>query len=405
MACALEWETMGIARGFLHRYRASPFNPDNTCVRQLGLEDGFQVALSQFFSVHFQIFSVQAQADWTGRADYSPENGWRTGLTVNQFTLQKDFFQNLVVVVGRSIERWGTGYAFNPTDVAAPEKELSDPDNSEKRAKGKDMVKLEYFGETFSVALCYILPGDIGRPMDLRDSRLALRVYKNYDRVDLSFVSRFQRGETPVWGFNVAAVFGQRLEIHGEASIQKGTTTSYHPAILGEKNLYQQDPLRPLKQDDGKFYLQALLGFQVTLPGNTLWVSEYYHRGQGYSTKEWSRILDYVSFLNTSKEDAPEDLVAGNLLWSLQVFSPKGALQDYWMNHVQVPISRRWQLTATHFMNLADFSFVLIPEINTSPGTAFTFYVRSTIFQGRGRSEFGAFFQSFSLEAGMRVRL
>jgi hypothetical protein len=80
-------------------------------------------------------------------------------------------------------------------------------------------------------------------------------------------------------------------------------------------------------------------------------------------------------------------------------------MRDYWMNHVQFPISRRWQLTATHFMNLADSSFALIPEVNTTPGTAFTFYLRSFIFQGRGRSEFGSFFQSLSLEAGMRVRL
>jgi hypothetical protein len=179
----------------------------------------------------------------------------------------------------------------------------------------------------------------------------------------------------------------------------------YHPAILGEKTLYQQDPLAPLKQADGKFYYQALAGFQYTFPGNILWVSEYYHRGQGYSLTEWNRLLEYVSFLNALKASAPEDAVVGNLLWSLQVFSPKGAMRDYWMNHVQVPISRGWQLTATHFMNLADFSFVLIPEINATPGTAFTFYVRSYIFQGRGGSEFGAFFQSLSLEAGMRVRL
>lgn len=405
MACAFEWEAVGIARGFLHGYRASLFNPDNICVRQRGLKDGLRVGLSQFFSVQLEFFSLQGQADFMGSADYSPQNGWSTDLTVNQFILQKDFFQNLVVLVGRSIQRWGTGYAFNPTDVAAPEKELSDPDNYEKRAKGNDMLKLEYFGESFSIALCYLFPGGIGRGMDWRDSRLALRFYKTIGQVDLSFISRFQRVEAPVWGFNFSAAIAERLEIHGEASIQKGNRSRYHPAILGDKTLHQQDPLAPLKQDDGKFYHQALLGFQYTFPGNILWVSEYYHRGQGYSMTEWNRILDYVSFLNALKASAPEDLVVGNLLWSLQVFSPKGAMRDYWMNHVQVPISRRWRLTATHLMNLADFSYVLIPEINAMPGTAFTFYLRSYIFQGRGRSEFGAFFQSLSLEAGMRVRL
>lgn len=405
MACAVEWEALGIARGFSNRYRASLFNPDNICVRQMGLKEGLQASLSQFFSLQFEILSVEGQVDFTGRSDYSSQNGWTTNLTVNQFTLQKDFFQNLVVLVGRSIQRWGTGYAFNPTDVAAPEKELSDPDNSEKRVKGTDVLKLEYFGESFSIALCYLFPERIGRGMNWRDSRLALRLYRTFGQVDLSFVSLFQKGEAPVWGFNISTVIGERLEIHGEASAQKGNSNRYHPAILGEKALYQQDPLAPLKRGDGKFYHQALLGFQYTFPGNVLWVSEYYHRGQGYSVTEWDRILDYASFLNDLRKSVPEDAVAGNLLWSLQAFSPKGAMRDYWMNHIQVPVRRRWQFSVTQLMNLSDFSFVLIPEVSAMLGTAFTFYVRSFIFQGRRRSEFGSFFQSLSLEAGMRVRL
>ena len=59
-------------------------------------------------------------------------------------------------MIGRSILRWGIGYAFTPTDVVAAQKELSDPDNVQKRVPGNDLLKLEYFGENYSAAIVYL---------------------------------------------------------------------------------------------------------------------------------------------------------------------------------------------------------------------------------------------------------
>ena len=80
-------------------------------------------------------------------------------------------------------------------------------------------------------------------------------------------------------------------------------------------------------------------------------------------------------------------------------------MRDYGMVHARVPFLKRLEARSTWFVNLHDLSRVWIPEITAEAGSHFTFYVRSFIFQGKDRSEFGAFFKSFSLELGMRMRL
>jgi hypothetical protein len=400
-----EWHYLGIYKTTWNQYRLSLFNPDNRCVERMGLRKGPSFDLSQFLGVQVKALSFDWQAEIRGSANLVPGNDGKTDLTIPQLFVQKSIFENIVLIVGRAIQGWGTGYAFNPSDVVAPEKSLSDPDNSERGAVGNDMVLLEYLGSSSSVSLCALTRLDFKSGIRGRGSKLAFRFYQKIRHVDLSFISAFKTGESPVWGLNFAAVFGDRLEIHGEAAAQKGSPDLYHPAADGAMDLYRQNPLAPLRKTDGKYYRQLLLGFMYTFPGDFLWVSEYYHRDQGYSRKEWSRLTDYVSFLNTPSISSLGEAALSNLLWSLQVFSPKGAMRDYWMNHVRIPVSGVWEITLTHLLNCADSSFVMIPEVSARPGRVFTFYLRSTIFQGRGVSEYGSFFQSSSLEAGLRMRI
>jgi hypothetical protein len=134
-------------------------------------------------------------------------------------------------------------------------------------------------------------------------------------------------------------------------------------------------------------------------------VSEIYHRDQGYSPEEWGRVIEYLSFLGNLGGSLPEDVLLANRCWCLQVFSPNGAMRDYWMNYLQVPLFKKGTLTATHLWNLSDIGFVLIPEAAVAAGDHFTFYLRSYIFQGRTTSEFGSFYQSLVFEAGLRLML
>ena len=404
-AAAGEMRLLGFYRGVYQSFRESVFNPENACVDFLGYKEGPHFTLTHFAGLSFKALGVDWRIGVSAKAVQSPGSRWETDLTVHELYAQKDLGGRWSLLAGRSIQGWGTGYAFNPTDAIGPAKELNDPDNSEKRAVGNDLLKVEYFGDSFSLALCGLAPPGDWMKLGSKGARLAFRAYANIRHVDLSLVALFTSGKSPLWGFSFATTAGDRLEIHGEISLQRGSYETYHPASGGEKALYPADPAKQTKRSGRKIFLQALLGFHFTLPGNVLWVSEAYHRGQGYSSEEWGRIIDYLSFLDGLGGSAPEDVLLSNRCWCLQAFSPKGAMQNYWMNHLQVPLFQKATLTATHLWNLSDCGFVLIPEAAISAGDHFTFYLRTYIFQGRKTSEFGSFFQSSGFEAGLRLIL
>ena len=398
----VDFRTFGFYRSTYQRYRSTLFNPDNRSVQFLGYRTGPDFSFSQYFDFRMDFLSLQWQMDVMGELERTDR--WRDDLQIKQFFFQRDLFENWVLVAGRAIQRWGTGYAFNPTDVVAPDKELSDPNNSEKRAEGNDMVKLEFFGETYSIAMCYLTKVDFDPKFEVEGSKLAFRFYKNLLDIDLSFISLFNREESPIWGLNSSYVIGDRLEIHGELSVQKGSYRAYHRTINEADTLYLKEPFETNRRNDPRFYLQLLLGFQYTFPGNIMWVAEYYHQDQGYSKGEWNRVMEHAHFLNNQLETPIHEAAEGNLLWSLNVFSTKGAMQDYLMNYLDVPVHRNCGLRSTWMMNLTDFSAVLIPEINAYIGDHLTLYGRGFFFYGREETEFGELFQSYTIEAGLRFR-
>jgi len=399
---AIGWQTFGLYRGTYHQYRETVFNPDGFTVDQLGFKKA-DYYFSQYLGLNGRVLSFDWQFDMLGTSIY--DKNWDHNLRVKQFYFRKDFFQNWDLMVGRSILRWGTGYAFNPTDVVAAQKELSDPDNVEKRVPGNDLVKLEYFGIDYSAAVVYLANLKTNEKFSLNDHRLAFRFYKNFWGLDLSLISLFNRDETPIWASNFSYVIGDRLEIHGEVSAQKGSYQNYHQAINEPNALYQEDPLHQLKKNDNRLFNQYLVGFNYTFPKNINWILEYYHQDQGYSKSEWEKVIDHAKFAGSYFETPFGELAKGNLLWSLNVLSSKGAMRDYVMNYVNVPVLNNLEFKSTVLANLNDGSMVVIPQIDFTLKNSFTFYGRSFIFEGKKTSEFGELFRSFSIEGGLRFVL
>lgn len=403
LVSALEWKSLGFYKSYHRSFRECLLNPDNRILNLLKLKNWPNVSFAQYFSLQANLSFLQFCMDLLGEINY--ESDWENDLKLNQFYVQADVFDNWIFIIGRSIHRWGTGYAFNPTDVVAPDKVISDLENKEKQAVGNDMVKVEYYGETYSLALCYLTALDIGSKVKAKGSRLASRLYKNLGGLDISLISLFNQEESPIWGLNFACVIGNRLEIHGEVSMQRGSYIHYHRAIIEPDTLYKEYPFFDYKQSRQRLYNKYLLGFQYTFPGNILWIAEYYHQDQGYSKWEWRQIMKHAQFLNRQLTEPSLQLAEQNLLWTLNVFSPKGAMQDYIMNHMQIPVSEDVAFKSTWLMNLGDRSFLLFPEICFTRGDHFAFYWRSFIFLGNEETEFGELFQSFIIEGGVRLTL
>lgn len=389
---------VGLARSGWTSFRTTIFNPDGQTVRALGWKHGplsFAGATAEFEA---EAVGLHWRVDLQGSAGQSDDGRWTRSLRFSQFYARKDMGSSWILVAGRSIQRWGTGYVFNPTDVAAPEREIGDPENSERRAVGTDLIKLEYFGASSSLTFCLFGRLENGDGLRLAQPRLAFRYYHSLWDTDLSLVALFSKAETAVWGINFSRVFGERLEVHGEAAVQKNSYARYHSAVIdGSAVVAGIDPFSAFKRNDGRLYFQALLGFQWTFPKGIHWVAEYYHRSQGYSTKEWRRLVDHV-------EGLPETGAVGDLRWSLAAYEPRGTRRDYLMNYLQNLDNSVFQWRVGWLLGPSDGSSILFPEIRWTPPGDFTFFLRSYIYLGGGESEYGALPRSRVLEGGVLFR-
>ncbi|HEV7428910.1 MAG TPA: hypothetical protein VGQ46_21360, partial [Thermoanaerobaculia bacterium] len=140
----------------------------------------------------------------------------------------------LDVTIGRVIEKWGTGYAWNPTAFVSPKKNPADPSDRRSANIGVDMIRTDLFIHGTNVSL-----------YALDDGAFAGRVYRLIAGTDVSLL--FRRDAAGVQqGISAARVFGDALEVHGEVARR-----------------------------------HALIGGQYTFRGNVNVVAELYHGGDG----------------------------------------------------------------------------------------------------------------------------
>jgi hypothetical protein len=110
----------------------------------------------------------------------------------------------LDITLGRIIEKWGTGYAWNPTAFVSPKKNPSDPSDRLSANRGIDMIRTDLFIRGTSVSLYALEHGTV-----------AARVYRLVGGTDVSL--NFRRDGTGTeQGISAARVFGDALELHGE---------------------------------------------------------------------------------------------------------------------------------------------------------------------------------------------
>jgi hypothetical protein len=138
------------------------------------------------------------------------------------------------ITLGRIIEKWGTGYAWNPTAFVSPKKNPADPSDRLSANRGVGMIRADIFVRGTNVSLYALEKGAV-----------AARVYRLVGGTDISL--HFRRdGTSTQQGISVARVFGDALELHGEVARR-----------------------------------HALAGGQYTFKGNVNLVIELYHGGDG----------------------------------------------------------------------------------------------------------------------------
>lgn len=267
------------------------------------------------------------------RADGSDQS--TDQLRIDEGFLQLNPRPWLDLTAGRVIEKWGTAYAWNPTAFVSPLKNPTDPNDRRSAYRGLDMFKADLFMRGTNVSLYVISHG-----------AFAGRVYRLIADTDVSLLFRHDSGETRE-GFSVARVFGDALELHGEAAYVDG----------------QQS------------YLQAVAGGQYTFHNNVNVVVELYHGGDGLAASGWRAFCDSVS---------PDTLPAAN-----RAYVPLKMGRDYSFMRIDWPSqSQKNDVEVIAIGNLRDRSSLARLTLTRKIVPNLSAYIIETEFLGSGDSEF-----------------
>ncbi len=178
---------------------ASALNPGN--VAQLPYRTGSGDAVAFFDATpesHAWKLHLKLRGDVT--------EGGSQAVDAGEASLQLNPRPWLDITLGRVIEKWGTGYAWNPTGFVSPKKNPADPTDRLSANRGVDMIRTDLFLRGTNVSLYALDHGAV-----------AARVYRLAGGTDVSLHFRHDRTGTQQ-GVSAAKVFGDALEVHGEVA-------------------------------------------------------------------------------------------------------------------------------------------------------------------------------------------
>jgi len=233
----------------------------------------------------------------------------------------------LDITAGRVIEKWGTGYAWNPTAFVSPAKDPSDPNDRRSAYRGLDMIKANLFFRDTSISL-----------YGLRGGAYAARAYRMVHGTDVAVHFRHDEASTQA-GLSVARVFGDALELHAEVARRR-----------------------------------ALVGGQYTFRNHINVVLELYHSDDGLSTREWA---DFRGSISAAEQPS-------------RSYVPLQMGRDYaFVRIVRAYEQARLQAEVITIVNLRDGSGLARLSVTHQLRPNLSLYLIDTEFAGSGESEFG----------------
>jgi hypothetical protein len=207
----------------------------------------------KFFNIHNRLYSCWQPQDKPFKFmvletywDYAPGE---------QFLLR----------IGKQRVAWGTGYAWNPTDMLEPAK---NPFRPQQEKEGILACKSDLLLGNFSLTVLSLY-NDFFKRIEL-GAKLGL-ILASYE---FSLSVHQVPFRSPSFGFDFVG-FISRLELHGEL------------ALLRDRNYSFWLPL-PYSLSRNSYTFKALLGSMYTLTPQVMLVVEYYHNESGSVYKEYT---------------------------------------------------------------------------------------------------------------------
>lgn len=309
------------------------------------------------------------------RLIYVPALPQKFTSTLNELYLGVNLNERAYLKAGKVRVNWGTGMAWNPTDILQPRKDPTDPTRQEEGTSGLLVdVPLTFEGsEIQGVTLSGMAAFPENRP-DGRPTWVG-RVNLLTSSYDLSALVFQDPQRLPKLGFTVSGSLFGEVVAYGEALWQKGTQQLY-PTAGGL--LATQEASNWKAQS----YTNWLVGSRYTFPANVVGSLEYYHNAEGYTSREMQETLAL-----TGGRSAGLGMRQNYLL----VSAAKGDLQE------------GLGLSLSAIGGLDDGSWVLVPQLDFSGIQSTRLYLRSFAFAGNQNSEFTLGPQRLVVQGGIQV--
>ena len=250
-------------------------------------------------------------------------------------------------MAGRRIVRWGTGYAFTAAGVLDPPRIPTNPTDSLNLNEGRDMVKADYVHGPNAFTLAWSTAALAPASANLHDTT-AFRYNVLVHGFDTSLIAGDDRGGDAFGGLTFTRVFGEALEIHGEAAWRE------HEAIL--------------------------IGAKYTTASGITFIGEFYTPPN----------IPYY-----------QDVT----LYPLNGRQHYAFLTAYKNRLRELPGWKQWDLSAAAVANLNDRSYAAILDANRRFGNHFSSYLHMEIPVGSPKSEYGSTPYSAATSVGVRFQL
>jgi len=326
------------------------------------------------FSFRFDLRATASQdeLDWQDRADLF--QGYGSWKPTPLFTLD----------LGKKLNRWGKGYAWNPVDFIGRPKDPNDPDEALEGffLAGADLVR-SFSGELENLTLtAVLLPVWQGVNEEYGEGaklNLAARLSLLWHDTDLDFMVMNSASRPSRYGFDFARNLAENLEIHGEIA---------HVERQSIKVLNQLNLLETRETPDTSY----LLGMRHLTASNITTIVEFYHNGDGYNEEELAR------FFSLAREGVQDFLASGSttLLGKAQSASRLYASPQAGRNYLYLRSSWKEPLDILYFTpaftvirNLDDQSMSIAPEAAYTGFTNWELRLRLTWLSGSFASEYG----------------
>jgi hypothetical protein len=266
---------------------------------------------------------------------------------IDELFFGKSIASWLDIGVGRKIERWGTGYGWNPTGVVNPPKDSADPNDRLETYRGTDMVKADILAKGWNVSLLAVprIQWNSGAKMDAMG--WAGRAYRLIGGVDVSVTASGGNGLPNSFGLSGARVIGNAFEVHAEFA-----RISDSRLVIPVGNDFRSVP---------RINNSLVAGGHYTTPNGINIMFEYFHNGLGLSGNEWKAFQRLVDVGGSELQSGdPTRLLQAN-----SYYQTLGVGRNYTFSRVSWPIRpNKLEVETISITSLRDGSTLFRPSVN-----------------------------------------